>query len=236
MRRYSRLITVQEKKHRRQAFIWIFLTFALLVVLVVWGIPTLANLSSLLYDIKGGQKTENVDKLSPAPPLFTSSISATNIAVFTLTGSGEPKSKLIIFHNGKQEEIDINEDGSFSHDATLVEGENTFSGRVRDGSGNESQNSREYSVKYDAVAPELEIIYPVDAQTFQGTTEQNLTIKLKTNEEAEITINGRVVTSLGENEYSFQTKLLEGQNTFNIKTKDEAGNETEKNISLTYFP
>lgn len=236
MRRYSRLLTVQEKKHRRQTFIWIFLTFALLTILLIWGIPVLANISSFLYDLKGSPKIESSDKLAPAPPLFASSISATNIAAFTLTGSGEPKSKLIIFHNGKQEEIDINEDGSFSHEVTLVEGNNTFSGRVKDAAGNESQNSREHTVKYDAVAPELEISQPLDGQTFQGTTEQNLTIKLKTDEEANVTVNSRVATSLGENEYSFQGKLSEGQNTFNIKAKDEAGNETEKSISVTYFP
>lgn len=241
MRRYSRLITVQEKKHRRQAVFWVFLTIILIAVLLFWGIPTLAKFSSYLSDLKGNQTIDPVDKIAPAPPLFSIQDATTNNPQFNISGSGEGKSKLILFHNGKQIEIQIGDDGKFSYDTTLLEDENTFSGKIKDQAGNESQMSGEYKIMYDTSPPELEIIEPQEGQSFQGSGEQNLTLRMKTNEQATVKVNDRLATELvdaasGDKEYSSQTKLSEGSNSFNIKALDEAGNETEKTITVTYYP
>lgn len=236
MRKYSRLVSLQEKKHKRSAFFWAFLSIFLFLGLIFWGIPTLAKISVLFSDLKNnGAVNIQKDNIVPGPPLFSNQEIATNSARLTLSGTAEAKAKVILDHNGRQKEINVNDDGSFSADIILLEGENTFTAKVRDEAGNESQESKKLAVIFDNTAPEIEIIEPKDGQAFQGSSEQIIPIKGKTNEDAQVTINGRLTTSLGENEFALQTKLTEGNNTFTIQAKDPAGNTTEKTLSISFF-
>ncbi len=217
---------------------WIFLSLVLVGVLLFWGLPTIAKLASFVSDFRNNGNLNNGpdDKLAPAPPVFSISQTATNSASFKLTGSGEPKAKLLLIHNEIQEEVKIEDNGSFSRDIILLDGENKFLGKVKDSAGNESQSSKEYKVLYDAVPPEIEILEPKDGQTFEGQNQKSLQIKVKSNEEATITVNSRIATQTQNNIYALTWSLIDGKNLLEILARDLAGNETKEETTVTFFP
>lgn len=236
MRKYSRLASIQERKHKRQAFIWIALSIVLFLALTFWGVPTLAKFSAALSDLKNdGQDSKAADTIAPPPPIFSTPQIAINSAEFSISGSGKPNSKLVLTYNGAEIEVAVAGSGKFTKDVTLIEGENKFSGKIKDGE-KESQPSKEYKIIYDKTAPEIEILEPQDGQNFQGSANQNITIKLSSNEESNVLINGMTATGSGDNQFIFQTKLNEVENIFVIKATDLAGNETEKTIAVTFYP
>lgn len=235
MRKYSRLVTVQEKKHRRQAVMWIFLSIVLIGVLGMWGFPAFAQITTFVTDLRKKETVSKDDTIAPAPPILTSSDATTNNPSFLLSGTAESKSTIILSHNGQGGEIPVDENGSFEKIVTLLEGENNFSATSRDSVGNESAPSQQLTVNYDAKPPEIEITQPSDRQEFAGNQQQNLTIKGSTNEEAAVTINGRISSSLQDNEFSLQIKLQEGSNELAIIATDTAGNTTEQKLTVYFY-
>lgn len=235
MRKYSRLVSIQEKKHRRQAFIWIFLTIALIFGFIFAGLPLIAKLSNFIVGTEPSSSGSVRDTLAPPPPIFASHPTATNIAKLRVTGTAEPKSKVTLSHNGEPQEIEALENGQFIFDITLRDGENSFTTLAQDNNNNTSQTSKTLKITYDPVMPEITIQNPANQQTFSGQNEEILTIKGATNESARVTVNGNLATLLGNNEFTYQTKLNEGENTFLIEAQDEAGNITQKTITVKFL-
>lgn len=236
MRKYSRLVTIQEKRHRRQAIFWILLTILFSAAFLFWGLPNLARFSAFISEMRDGELVQKSDSLAPAPPIFTSLPAATNSARILISGTTEPNSTLIISHNGIEEELTVETKNLFEKEIMLLEGENTFIARARDSAGNESQNSKPFKIIYDATPPAIEIIQPQDGQTITGQDKKTITIRGQTNEETEISVNGRKATILSENKFLLQTNLAEGENIFTIVATDFAGNKTEKTLTIQFSP
>lgn len=235
MRKYSRLVNVQEKKHRRQTVLWVFLSLVLIGILLVWGIPTLVNMTAFLADFKGGKIVTKGDTIAPAPPIFTTPEIATNNANLKITGTAESQTKLILTHNDLAEELNVNESGFFEKEVKLFEGDNTFSAKTKDAAGNESEASRTLTIKYDITPPEIAITEPQNNQQFGGRQAQNITIKGSTSEETTVTINGRLATELQNNNFSTTIKLQEGINELIIEATDTAGNKTQEKLNVTFY-
>lgn len=234
VRRYSRLITVQENKHKRQAFIWIFLSILLIGVLLFWGIPTLVRVAIFLSDLRGSEAQKSSDSIAPAPPRWITQSIATSSATFKVSGTAEAESELLFFHNGNQESLAVNREGTFEKEVRLAEGENSFTARTKDQADNESQNSTTLTIFFDSTPPEIEITQPQEGQLFGGRDQQTIIIQGGTNEEARVMINGRLATELSDNKFQLQTQLTEGENSFTVTAVDQAGNSTEKIIKVSF--
>ncbi len=235
MRRYSRLLTVEERKHRRRAALYTFLTIALFVLLIFFGIPTVARLGAFISDLRNSTSQANKNDTTPPPiPRFSTLELATNSATLIISGTSEANSEVTLFRNGGElGKVTADESALFQKGITLLEGENTFVARAKDEAGNESQNSEPLSVTLDTTPPEIAITEP-QTTNFSGKSQETVTIRGWVNEEAQISVNDRLVTQDAENNFSTQIKLSPGENKFIIKAMDEAGNSTEKELILTF--
>jgi hypothetical protein len=234
---YSRLQSVEEKRNLRKAILFIVLSTAIIVLLIFVGVPLLGRLTVFVNDLRSGGKvvTQN-DSIPPGPPRFNTFPAFTNQQSLTITGSSEPGVTVKLNFNGNQQEVLADKDGAFSFNLNLIGGDNYFSAVAVDPSGNQSQATKENQIIFDNKPPELTVNSPADGSSFFGSTERQITIQGVTEAGCQILINDRIVSVDDEGNFQFTTTLNDGSNTFNIKSTDQAGNSTEKSISLNFSP
>jgi len=234
---YSRRRNVEEKRNIRSAFIFSILTLLLVVTFIFLGLPTVVKFAGFLLDFKKSSQTVDTDDTNPpAPPRLQPLPSATNNQQIEIRGSTEPGATIVIYANNKANEVLANKEGEFSYSFSLVDGENTILAMAKDSSNNESEKSEVLKTIYDTKPPDLEISQPLDRAEFFGSRQRQVIIEGKTEEEASININGRQVVVEADGAFSFATTLSEGENGFNLKTQDKAGNLTEKALTLFFTP
>jgi hypothetical protein len=236
-RRYSRLARLEEKKNIKRAVGFGVLTVGIIVIFIFFGLPLVARFVGFITDLrKGGSPVQIEDTTPPAPPIFERFQEYTNEDKLKISGKTEPGATVILFLNNDDEEVVANKDGEFSYNFKLRKGENTISAKAKDEAGNESQESKIYDVVFDNEAPDLEITSPEEGQEFFGSKERQITIEGITDEDASLTINDRVVAVDEDGTFAFLTTLGEGENNFNIKSTDKAGNQTEMDFKVSFTP
>jgi hypothetical protein len=238
MNRYSRLTRLEEKRNVRSAVIYVLLTLLLIVFLLYFGLPTTAKIAGFLADLRGSSLPVDLqDTTPPAPPTFEPLDEFTQKAVITVKGRAEPGVKLMIYLNEKlEEELVVDASGNFAVDLPILGGENTLYALAQDESGNQSNQSKAYTITYDKKAPDLTISEPADGASFSGTSQKQIAIKGTTEEEAQVMINGRFASVKEGGSFEFPFTLSEGQNNFEVVSKDQAGNETKKTFSVSFTP
>ena len=236
-RRKSRLARLEEKKQKRTTFIYGLLTIALLIFIVFVGFPNAAKFSGFI----GGKIREddvivNTDNTPPAPPFLYMSKNFTNENKIQIEGRAEAGSTVKIKNTRKATSTDVvvGSDGTFLADIILLEGENQIYSLAVDSAGNESGNSKFYTVTYDKDLPEIIILEPENEKTFYGGGERKITIKGITDIDNTVYVNDRWVVVNTGGLFSIQTELVEGENIFKIRAIDSAGNEIEEEIKVNF--
>jgi len=236
-RYYSRYVTTEERRNIRRAFFFGILTIAALVGLLFFGLPSVAKFAAFLSDLRGStQPVDKNDTTPPAPPRLGQLPEATNKTELEINGATEEGATVILSLNGKEEEIVADADGKFAFSYPLKDGENLISAKAKDRVGNESQESKVYSVTFDNQKPDLEISSPADGTSFFGEKQRQVTVQGKTEAGVTLTINDRIVKVEEDGSFTFLTTLGEGTNSFNLKSTDKAGNQTEKTIGVSFSP
>lgn len=234
---YSRRIRIEEKKNIRKAVFFIFLTILLLALFFVFGIPSIAKFAAFLTEIRGtNTQIEVSDTTPPTPPRFDSLPGFTKDDKVEISGQTEAGAIVKLELNNKEDEVIANSDGHFNYTFTLHDGENTLQAKSVDQAGNESADSDKFTVILDKSAPELTISKPQDGSQFFGANERQIVIEGITEEDAIVNINNRMVVVENDGSFSLFTTLSEGENSFNIKSRDQAGNEIEKTLKVTFNP
>ncbi|MCH7641057.1 hypothetical protein IID22_02590 [Patescibacteria group bacterium] len=234
-KRYSRLGRTEERKNIRRAFIFTILTIVSILLVIFFGLPAVAKFAGFLTDLrKSGQPVEKQDTIPPVPPRFELLPESTNELSIEIMGSTEPGATVILFLTNRKEEILANKDGEFSFSLLLLDGENTIAAQSMDQAGNQSQKTKTLTIVYDNDPPELEIASPQDGSEYYGSKQRQVVIKGNTEEGAILNINDRIVVVDQDGTFTFATTLSEGENTFNIKAQDKAGNTTEKALTLQF--
>lgn len=237
MAKYSRRATLEEKKNKRKAVIFVALTIVMVLVLFFYGIPLLIKYTGFLTDIrKSSTPIETEDTTPPPPPRVDDLPESTKDFTVDVNGSTEEGATVIMIINGIKEEVLANKNGRFSKTIELLDGENTVVVYAKDSSGNESKRTDEFVILYDNEPPELEIISPEDGHQTYGSSGRQISIEGSTDDNADVTINGRFVVVDKSGKFSFTTTLSEGENEFIIKAEDEANNAIEKTIKVKYNP
>lgn len=234
---YSRRQTVEEKKNKRKAATLVTLSIVFVVLMFFYGLPLLVKLANVAYDFKKtSQPIEINDTTPPPPPRIDALPVATNKTSLTISGSSEPGATVIIDQNGKTHEAAIDNDGKFSLTIDLSDGENFIKASTKDSAGNESYDTKTYSVTFDNEKPELTITSPQNGSDFYGSSQKKLTIKGTTEEDVKLQINDRLAIVDSSGNFSFPVQLNEGTNSFNIKATDLADNTTEVTIDVNFTP
>jgi hypothetical protein len=232
-RQYSRLAKVEEGKQLRQAIKFVILSVGLIAFLAFLGVPLVARVVELVSSREESIVDSN-DNTPPAPPRIYTLPEFTKDQEIKIEGSTESGATVFLHVNSTEKELLADADGIFSTRMNLNEGENIIYAVAIDTNGNESQPSKEITVNFDKTAPKIEISKPADGEKFTGSNQQQITMEGKTEEGSQMTINGRVVVVNSDGSFVFSTTLNEGENNFNIKSTDRAGNMTEMDRKVTF--
>lgn len=230
----SRKVRKEKKKVLSQSIIMIGVAVVLFLTFIFVIIPNFFNFVSNFLD--SSTPFQEVDDIAPQIPIISAPVSATNSAQLSISGYGEPESEVILVQNGmKKDAIKIAEDGSFSFDLQLEEGENKISAYSVDAAENESAVTKEYITVLDTNAPSIEISDPADGSSFETRSNQSITITGKTDDNdagVKVYINGRLVFPKSDGTFSYTYRLEEGENKLEVLAQDKAGNSNK--IEVTY--
>ncbi len=234
-RTYSRLASTEEKRNVKTATRFVILTIVVIGFLFFFGIPLLGKFAGFISDLGKSQKPIGInDKTPPAPPQLNNLPEFTNQKEVKLTGKSEEGATVKLSFNSKDEEVVAGRNGDFSFDLKLNNGENLFDAIATDAAGNESQKTKTFKITFDNEKPELTIESPSDGTSFFGSRQRQIEIKGKTDTGSEVTINDRFVSVEESGNFQYTTTLNEGENKFNIKSTDKAGNLTETELTFTF--
>jgi hypothetical protein len=237
MSSYSRLQSVEEKRNLRSAVLFVFLTIAAIVLLFFFGIPALGKFSAFVSDLgKSNKAITTNDHTPPAPPRFDYINNFTNQQTINLTGVTEAGATIRLTFNGNAQDTIADKDGKFLFSLQLDNGTNSYSAVAVDTAGNISQKTQDYSITFDNKPPDLNIDSPGDGSQFFGSNQRQETIKGTTDSDAKVTINDRIVAVDDSGKFQYTLTLSEGENKFAVKATDQAGNVTEKDLTLTFTP
>src|SRR5699024_7412154 len=155
----------------------------------------------------------------------------TNEEEQTVEGTATPNTTVKLFNNDDETgEMDIGEDGEFSFDINLTEGDNVLKAEsyVEDEMATESET---VTVTLDTIAPDITITSPEDGD--QINTETVVVEGIAEDEHLDyVEVNGEVADLSGE-EFSQRIMLDQGENEIEVVAYDEAGNSSAETITVT---
>lgn len=234
----SRLQRKREKDNLRQAGRYLLLTLLGLFLLIRFGLPGLIRLAAFLGELKySSAPIEKSDTLAPAAPTLLPLPEATNSAKIALAGYAEAGAAVKLSRGGIAiEETIAGADGNFEFaNVVLKEGENEFFAEAVDSQGNTGNPSRSYTVSYDSEAPSLVIEEPEAGKGFFDK-DSPITIKGTTEAGSQLTVNGKFIFVDADGRFDTNWPLSSGSNQLDFFSRDPAGNETKKILTVNYTP
>lgn len=231
----SRLKTKIEEQSTRSTIFLGLLSVAVVVGVLVFGLPLLIKLSVFLGDIKNKKGGEMVEKvLPPLPPRMVVPYEATNSARIDIFGLAEPEATVELLKNDVPvETVMVSSEGEFRFERVDLEmGNNSFLARAMTDKGGSSDLSVPLEIVYDNELPQIEMVNPseeklkVDYADFDviGKTERGISVL----------INGRIAVVDDEGKFKLKVQLVPGKNEIEVVARDLAGNEEKKKIEIEY--
>lgn len=231
----SRLRNSLVEQSRRNIILAVVGIIGILVLVFLFGVPLLINLS-LLFEKSGGTSSQSTNTNAYiATPVINPMPTATNSAQIQISGSAEKDMIVMLYVNDiKEKEADVDEDGNFTFDNVKIdEGENTIKTKAKDNKKNVSIYSPEIKISYLNKPPTLSVDEPTDGKSF-GKDDSPIQVKGKTDPKVKITVNDFWAIVDGSGNFSYTLPLQGGENRIKVVATDEAGNKTEKEIKVSY--
>lgn len=213
--------------------LWLLVvSLAMILLLIVLGIPLLIRLTSFLSELRSPQENIETTIIPPQPPIFE----ATNMATFSsqidVRGFSESGSTVVLdINNNKSEAVTDNEGKFLFEKINLNEGENRIVAKAVNQGGGESQESKILLITYDKTAPKLELELPGDQET---TSQEKITVKGVTDTDAVLTVGDRQVILAADGSFEYPLRLSEGENKITVVATDPAGNQTKIERTVVY--
>lgn len=225
-----------EKKTRKNFLLTVAGILIVFFVLFKFGIPMLANFSLFISQIGKSEESEvSKQKTYIAPPVLNPLPSATNSAKIIISGKSFKDQTVSLYINDELVDKETTDDkGDFVFNEILDKGKNEIRAKVKQDE-NVSDFSRAIIIIFEDEAPELTIDTPSDGQSFKKG-DQSILVSGKTNPNADVTINGFWAVVSDDGTYTYTLNLSEGENTVTIIAINEAGNEIEKSVTVSYSP
>lgn len=229
----SRLAKKEQKKLITQTALMFALVVFIILAFLFFVLPNIVRIAFNVLDSDPIAKSE--DTVPPQVPILSAPVEATYSAQISLSGFGEAKSEIILVVNGNEADKKvIADDGTFSFDVALTEGENSIGTFSKDTAQNESALSKKYSVVLDTTIPTIEIESPKSGDRITLRKNQITTIKGKTEPKARVFIDSRLVLADSEGGFQGSYNLKEGDNKIIIKAVDPAGNQSETELTVNF--
>lgn len=220
----SRIVRSERRKMTRQIFWLGGISIVLILVFLFVVLPLFIRFVNSVLDTNPIAE-ENQEILLQAPVL-ASPVTATNSAQLRVSGMTAAEITVYFVVNSQQQtETTTDESGQFDTTISLSEGNNTIILFGQDADGNETRDSREYSVFLDTEAPDLTIDAPEEGQEVDG--KDAVEIRGSTDPEARVYIDGRVVFPTSDGSFSYSYQFGDGEHTISIQSVDPAGNQTQ---------
>lgn len=229
----SRLARRNDETVTKKTVFMGFLTILSIILVILFGLPLLVKFSVFLGNTK---KVDSSDKklVPPLAPRLVIPYEATNSANISVNGFTEVGVEVELFKNevsiGKTQ---VTESGDFVFkNIPLDDGDNSFSALAISKEAGSSDGSVPIVVSFDNKAPDLKITNP---------TESELTIDYadfdvigESEKDTSVTINGKVAVVDDDGKFKLKFQLNMGKNELEVISRDLAGNETKKKITITY--
>jgi bacillopeptidase F len=199
------------------------------------GIPALIKLAIFMGNLKNTTTpVEMAYHLPPPPPHLKALPEATNSAQINLTGSSQAGDTVELFLSEiSRGQVVAENDGSFQfNQITLTQGVNDFFAKSTDRNGIQSQPSNHLRLELDQQPPLLTVTEPADKTVF-NLRQTSINIKGETEAEVTLFINDHLVILDQNNRFNYPFTLNNGENMVKITATDKAGNQTEKELTLT---
>ncbi|MDQ3008238.1 MAG: hypothetical protein M3Q81_01435 [bacterium] len=228
----SRIARKEQKKIMRQTILAIGAAIILLLSFVFVVMP---NFIRIVGGLGGSGQLTQDDVLPPQIPVLAAPPTATFSAELQLAGYGEAETELVLLLNASEFTREkLGDDGQFSVMVPLNEGENTISAYAVDDAGNESNVGRNYRVNRDSTAPKIIVDEPQPGQQIELRRNQLITVRGLTEENARVTLNGRLVFADADGAFSSTYQLNEGENKLLFVAVDQAGNTSTQELTVTF--
>lgn len=233
--RRSRKERLDDEQVTKQTVVLGVVTLVVFGLIMVFGLPVLIRFSIFLGDLKSRQEKVVEDKvIPPPPPRLSIAYEATNSASIVITGASEPGLVVELLKDDVNfDKVSASETGEFVFEnVNLDKGDNIFTAIAVSEKGSRSDPSRTVPVVYDDMVPSLAMTNPVETELKVDYADFDLVGN--TEKGASVLINNRVAMVDDNGSFKMKMQLSPGKNEFEIKARDLAGNETKKNIVITY--
>lgn len=231
----SRISRYEQKKALNQSVVLIAVSIGILLLFFFVLLP----FSIRVYESIVQKKSSGgvADVIPPQTPVLNSLPSATNSAELVVSGYGEGDTKMDLFQNGgKVAETTADTTGAFVFsDIPFQDGDNVLY-VVSTDSTNNSSESPKYTVVFDTTPPILTVDQPTDGSTVNDRRNQLAAVKGTTEKGVRIYINDKLVFPDASGAFSGSYQLQQGDNTITVRAVDDAGNEKDQLIKVTYSP
>lgn len=210
----------------------------IVVLILTNGVKMMASLAILIDKLRfGNESIDKMDAIPPAPPTIWADFPATNSATIKISALSEPKSKVVLLSgDNKIEELETGENGRLIFtEVKLSPGANTFTAIAVDQSENKSQISKPLVIKYLDKAEDIQLEKPQDGQKFSGS-DNPIEIKGKAESGSKVYVNNRLAITSADGGFSLKILLTAGENKLVIKIVDAAGNQLEREMTVSYQP
>mgnify|MGYP000462908736 CR=1 FL=1 len=233
----TRLQRKQEKDKLKQAVKYLALTLTLLFLLIKFGLPWLVNLVAFWGRLKTNQQPIEIEQKLITPPKLDYIPEATNSSSLNISGWSQPETtiKLYIKNINVKETISDRQGWFEFKNIHLAEGESEIYVEATDNQGNLSQPSNSLLIIVDSQKPEISLNQPKENERFFDK-DNPITISGQTEPNSKVTVNGRFAMINNEGRFEVEVYLTEGDNQLEIISLDQAGNETRKNLTVSYTP
>lgn len=228
----SRLAKKKKKELTKQSLVLLVLSLLLGLLFIFFILPSAVRLFFEILD----QETNltQVSTIPPQPPILAAPPRYTKQSEIDLEGYGKPGAMLhLVVNNQKQDEVEIDEEGQFSVTAKLQEGENRVLLYSSDEAGNESID-KVYQINKDTKPPEIKIGFPDDGASFHLREDQIITIRGETKPQAKVYINDVLTYANSQGRFNYRFALKQGENKIEIIVEDQAGNQSEQELTVRY--
>lgn len=232
----SRLTRRMEQKTKKNLALSILGIILVLLLVFKFGLPLLINLSLFLSGSKTNQEqSESKNSFFIAPPILNPLPLATSSARIAISGVASKDQTISLYINDNLiDETQTEENGSFAFEPTLKSGENTIKAKTIV-EGKESGFSEPLNIIFKSAPPSLNINSPTDSQSF-GADQNMVDVAGTTDSDVKITVNDFWAITDSDGSFSYRLPLQNGENKIKVTATDIAGNNTEKEIKVTYSP
>ena len=235
----SRISKITKTRTRKAIYLTIIGIIGIIALLFAFGTDLLINFSVLAGKISGSNESaiSSQEKDYVPPPVLDIIPSATNSATTKVTGYTASKDYTIkLYVNGEFfDKKSVKDDKTFSfNNVKLDAGENKIKAKALTDEDAESEYSNEAKITYVDKMPELSIDSPQDGGS---TSNERINITGSTDSGNKVTVNDFWAIVNGEGRFNYNNlKLQNGENIIKIVATDTAGNQTTKEVKITFSP